>query len=409
MYKEVLNCRVCGGTHLQIVLSLGPQVLTGVFPKSVDQPVTSGPVDLAWCEDCNLVQLKQSYSLHEMYGDNYGYRSGLNPAMVQHLSKKIQSLEGLVRPLAKDIVIDIGSNDASSLKAYAGAQTRVGIDPTGTKFKSHYTDNIELIPDFFSARLFRERFPGRSAKIVTSIAMFYDLEAPMDFVRDVYEVLAPDGVWHFEQSYLPSMLKTDSYDTICHEHLEFYSLTVVKAMLDKVGFRIIDVQLNGVNGGSFAVTACKESANYQQNSQVVNELLLDERRMNLNTIEPYLAFAERVSARRAELVNLVNGLIADGKTVMGYGASTKGNVLLQYCNFSSTEIRCIAEINPDKYGAFTPGTGIEIVSEEQAKSGNPDYLLVLPWHFREEIISREKQYHSKGGRFIFPLPRVEIV
>ncbi len=409
MYKEIIKCRVCGSEHLKIVLSLGTQALTGVFPKSDAQPVTSGPVDMVWCEGCNLVQLKQSYSLGEMYGENYGYRSGLNAAMVRHLEGKIRALEALVQPSAADIVIDIGSNDATSLKAYTGKQQRVGIDPTGTKFKKFYTDDIELIPDFFSAQLFNEKFPGRTAKIVTSIAMFYDLESPMDFVKEVYSVLAHDGIWHFEQSYLPSMLDTNSYDTICHEHLEFYSLSVVKNMLEKVGFRIIDVQLNDVNGGSFAVTACKQDANYTSNSISVEKLLSAEKAMKLHTIDPYLAFAERVSAHRKELVDLINTLIAGGKRVMGYGASTKGNVLLQYCNFTSDQLSCIAEVNPDKYGSLTPATHIKIVSEAEAKADNPDYLLVLPWHFKAGILAREKEYLAKGGKFIFPLPRVEIV
>ncbi len=409
MYKEIIKCRVCGSEHLKTVLSLGVQSLTGVFPKSEAQPVTSGPVDMVWCEDCNLVQLKQSYSLGEMYGENYGYRSGLNAAMVRHLEGKIRALEALVQPSAEDIVIDIGSNDATSLKAYTGKQQRVGIDPTGTKFKRFYTDDIELIPDFFSAQLFNEKFPGRTAKIVTSIAMFYDLESPMDFVKQVYNVLAHDGIWHFEQSYLPSMLDTNSYDTICHEHLEFYSLSVVQSMLEQVGFRIIDVQLNDVNGGSFAVTACKKDANYTSNSKSIEKLLSAEKAMKLNTIDPYLAFAERVYAHRKELVDLINALISGGKKVMGYGASTKGNVLLQYCNFTSAQLSCIAEVNPDKYGSLTPGTHIKIVSETEAKAGSPDYLLVLPWHFKTGILAREKEYLANGGKFIFPLPTVEIV
>ncbi|HCX81162.1 MAG: methyltransferase [Curvibacter sp. RIFCSPHIGHO2_12_FULL_63_18] len=409
MYKEISKCRVCGSEHLKTVLSLGVQALTGVFPKSEKQPVTSGPVDMVWCEDCNLVQLKQSYSLGEMYGENYGYRSGLNAAMVRHLEGKIRALEALAQPSAEDVVIDIGSNDATSLKAYTGKQQRVGIDPTGTKFKRFYTEDIELIPDFFSAQLFNEKFPGRTAKIVTSIAMFYDLESPMDFVKEVYNVLAHDGIWHFEQSYLPSMLDTNSYDTICHEHLEFYSLSVVKNMLEKVGFRIIDVQLNDVNGGSFAVTACKQDAHYTSNSISVERLLSAEKAMKLDTIDPYLAFAERVFAQRKELVDLINTLIAGGKRVMGYGASTKGNVLLQYCNFTSDQLSCIAEVNPDKYGSMTPGTHIKIVSEAEAKADNPDYLLVLPWHFKAGILAREKEYLAKGGKFIFPLPNVEIV
>jgi hypothetical protein len=222
MYSEISACRVCGGAHIVPVLSLGDQYLTGVFPRSTSERITKGPLQLVWCNDCGLVQLRHSYNLEEMYGDNYGYRSGLNGSMVRHLQQKVRFLERLVTPSDRDLVIDIGSNDATLLKAYSGAHRKVGIDPTGRKFREFYTPDVTLIPDFFSARVFRAAFPTEKAKIVTSIAMFYDLERPVDFVRDVHDVMADDGIWHFEQSYMPSMLRTNSYDTICHEHIEFY-------------------------------------------------------------------------------------------------------------------------------------------------------------------------------------------
>ncbi len=204
--------------------------------------------------------MKQSYSLDEMYGDNYGYRSGLNASMVSHLGQKIKTLERLANLTDNDLVIDIGSNDATSLKAYSSGCKKVGIDPTGLKFKEYYTNDITLIPDFFTAQKFKNIFKNDKAKIITSIAMFYDLESPMAFVKDIEQCLADDGIWHFEQSYMPSMLRTNSYDTICHEHLEFYSFKVVKSILEQCGMRVIDVQMNSINGGSFAVTACKKDA-----------------------------------------------------------------------------------------------------------------------------------------------------
>jgi len=228
MYNEITKCRIGGGTNLITVLSLGEQYLTGVFPKSTTEKITKGPLDLVWCPDSGLLQMKQSYSLDEMYGDNYGYRSGLNASMVRHLEQKIKTLERLVKPKDSDLVIDIGSNDATSLKAYSGKHRKVGIDPTGKKFKEYYTNDIDLIPDFFSATVFKNHFPKDKAKIITSIAMFYDLERPMDFVRDIEEILEDEGVWHFEQSYMPSMLRTNAYDTVCHEHLEYYSLRQIK-------------------------------------------------------------------------------------------------------------------------------------------------------------------------------------
>jgi len=408
-YTEIKKCRISSSENLVTVLSLGEQFLTGIFPKTPDQKVSKGPLDLVWCPDSGLLQMKQSYSLDEMYGENYGYRSGLNNSMVSHLQNKIKFLEKLVKPNDQDLVIDIGSNDATSLKAYTGKHRKVGIDPTGNKFRQYYTAGIELIPDFFSANKFHESFPGEKAKIITSIAMFYDLESPLDFIRDIEICLADDGVWHFEQSYMPSMLRTNSYDTICHEHLEFYSFKVVKSILEQCGMRIIDVQMNAINGGSFAITACKDGASYKSNLPIINWLLRQENDMGLDTEKPYREFEERVFRHRKNLKELIEALVADGKTVFGYGASTKGNVLLQFCGFTSKEIPYIAEVNEEKFGSYTPGTLIPIISEEEAKKMKPDYFLVLPWHFKDNILTREKEYLENGGKFIFPLPEIEII
>ena len=409
MYSEITTCRISGSPNLVTVLSLGEQYLTGVFPKSPGEKLTKGPLDLVWCPDSGLLQMKQSYSLDEMYGENYGYRSGLNASMVRHLTQKIATLERFVRPGPDDLVVDIGSNDATSLKAYTRTKKRVGIDPTGVKFKSYYTDGIRLIPDFFSAAALHREMPGAKATIVTSIAMFYDLERPMDFVRDIEAVLADDGVWHFEQSYMPSMLLTNSYDTICHEHLEFYSFKVVKDMLEKSGMRVVDVQMNAINGGSFAITACKKAARYASNAPIIEWLLRQEDSMGLDTPKPYREFEQRVFQHRKDLRALIDALVADGKKILGYGASTKGNVLLQFCGLTPKHIPCIAEVNEDKFGAYTPGTNIPIVSEADAKKMKPDYFLALPWHFKNGILEREKEYLASGGKFIFPLPEIEIV
>lgn len=409
MYQEIKHCRISGSSNLVNVLSLGEQYLTGVFPTSKDQPVTKGPVDMVWCPDSGLVQMKQSYSLDEMYGDNYGYRSGLNQSMVIHLQNKVNTLLRKVKTSPGDIILDIGSNDATSLKCYPNNLRRIGIDPTGNKFKEYYTDNISLVPDFFTADNFRKIFPDEKAKIVTSIAMFYDLEDPVKFASDIEAVLADDGIWHFEQSYLPSMLRTNSYDTVCQEHLEYYSLISVKYILDKSNLKIIDIELNDINGGSFAVTAAKNNSKHIQNKAVINWMLEEEIKMGLNTEKPYQEFAQRVQEHKISLISLLDKLKNDGKKIIGYGASTKGNVLLQYCNIGTQYLDCIAEVNEQKFGSYTPGTLIPIVSEEEAKAMQPDYLFVLPWHFRNNILGREKEFRAAGGKFIFPLPFIEIV
>ncbi len=409
MYTEIQNCRISGSKNLIEVLSLGEQALTGVFPKSKEEKVTKGPLDIVWCPDSGLLQLKQSYSLDEMYGDNYGYRSGLNASMVRHLTNKIKMLERMVSLKSNDLVLDIGSNDATSLKAYTVDCKKVGIDPTGNKFKEFYTDNISLIPDFFTAQKFHENHPGKKAKIITSIAMFYDLESPSQFVLDIEDCLADEGIWHFEQSYMPSMLRTNSYDTICHEHLEFYSFKVVHNLLDQCGMRIIDVQMNAINGGSFAVTACKKKASYPSNKPIIQWMFKQEHEMGLDTPKPFRDFEERVYKHRQNLKELIEALVDDGKKIFGYGASTKGNVLLQFCGLGPQHIPYIAEVNESKYGCFTPGTLIPIISEQEARAMKPDYFFVLPWHFKHNILEREREFLEHGGKFILPLPEIEIV
>ena len=408
-FRRIDSCRVSGSRNLVSVLNLGYQDLTGVFPKSPEEAVTSGPLELVWAPDSGLLQLAHSFDPGEMYGDNYGYRSGLNGSMVQHLTAKIRMLERAYDLQPGDTVLDIGSNDSTSLRAYVTpGLDRIGIDPTGAKFKSYYSDDIALVPDFFSAEAFRKS--GRtSAKIVTSLAMFYDLENPIAFARDIRSILAPDGVWHFEQSYMPSMLRLCSYDTICHEHIEYYSFAVVQKIADAADLKVVDVQFNAINGGSFAVTATPKSSKRRPNAAITNWLLEQEDRMGLGTPRPFREFEERVYRHRADLVRLVQALNADGKTVVGLGASTKGNVMLQFCGFTAKDIPCIAEVNEDKFGRFTPGSHIPIVSEAEARAMEPDYFLVLPWHFKEGIVAREAEFIAKGGKMIFPLPEIEIV
>lgn len=409
MYTRVERCRICGNQQLERVLDLGEQMLTGVFPAERGADVTVGPLRLVKCvggeEACGLLQLEHSYDLGEMYGENYGYRSGLNASMVAHLGRKVERIAGLVELRPGDLVVDIGSNDGTTLGKYAQpGLTLVGIDPTGAKFRRYYPDHVELIPDFFSSALLEERFPGRKAKAVTSFSMFYDLPAPMEFMRQVAGVLADDGIWVFEQSYMPLMLETNSYDTVCHEHLEFYALHQIKWMADRVGLKIVDVELNDVNGGSFSITAAKGEGSEPLPAHV-QQILDDEDAAGLSTLEPYRAFEERVRRSRDELIAFVEAARAEGKIVAALGASTKGNVLLQYCGLDEERLSAVGEVNPEKFGCFTPGTWIPIVPERELLAGRPDYLVVLPWHFRRFF---EQAPHFAGTQLVFPLPTLEV-
>lgn len=410
MFTQIKRCRICGNSNLERVLDLGEQVLTGVFPRIREEEVGCGPLRLVKCvgedEDaCGLLQLEHSYAIDEMYGENYGYRSGLNASMVAHLHRKVERISRQVQLEPGDLVIDIGSNDATTLKAYTqpGLQL-VGVDPTGSKFRDYYPSHIELIPDFFSAELVRSRFGDRKAKVVTSFSMFYDLEAPMSFMTEVRDILDDDGIWVFEQSYMPSMLATNSFDTVCHEHLEFYALRQIQWMAERVGLKIEDVEFNDVNGGSFSVTVRKVFKREPQNS-LVAQILHNEAQAGLNSLEPFLAFKERVERSREAICSFVANVRSEGRVVAGLGASTKGNVLLQYCGFTADDIYAIGEVNADKIGSFTPGSLIPIISERSLIEQNPDYLLVLPWHFRAFF---EQSSTFINRTLVFPLPEFSI-
>jgi NDP-4-keto-2,6-dideoxyhexose 3-C-methyltransferase len=406
-YTRITHCRVCGNPDLVRVLDLGEQMLTGVFPTSRDADVTRGPLRLVKCvgpDHCGLLQLEHSYSLGEMYGDNYGYRSGLNASMVTHLAAKVERIRSLIDLHPGDLVVDIGANDGTTLGHYPQetALDLVGVDPTGSKFHQYYKPGVQLIPDFFSADLVETRFPGRKARVVTSFSMFYDLEAPLDFVRQVHRILADDGIWVFEQSYMPMMLATNSYDTVCHEHLEFYALKQIQWMAAHGGFRIVDVEFNDVNGGSFSVTVAK-SADPTPSADVA-AILERERREGLDGLEPFHAFAERVAASKQALTAFLDRAHAQGKHVAALGASTKGNVLLQYCGIGPDRISAVGEVNPEKYGRLTPGSFLPIVPEAELLARRPDYLIVLPWHFRTFFESSEM---FRDTRLVFPLPELE--
>jgi len=415
-FHEAKACRICGNTNLVRVIDLGEQYLTGVFPSLRSPAVGRGPVELVKCigevpdRCCGLVQMRYGFAADLMYGANYGYRSGLNRSMVEHLRRKAEALQARVALGPDDLVLDIGSNDGTSLACYpAGGPKLVGIDPSARKFAKYYRDDVELIVDFFSAATFRMFLGSRKAKLVSSIAMFYDLEQPQAFVDDVASILAGDGLWHLEQSYLPSMLRTNSYDTVCHEHIEYYTLRQLDWMVRRAGLRIIDVELNGINGGSFAVTVGKQHGPAPTNVPAVERVLAEERALGLDTLAPFEAFWQRVLASREALLAFFAQAKRENKTIIGYGASTKGNVLLQFCGITPDMMPCIAEVNEDKFGCFTPGTLIPIVPEPQARAMNPDYFLVLPWHFRDAIIARETEFRSRGGKLVFPLPNLEIV
>jgi hypothetical protein len=344
-----------------------------------------------------------------MFGENYGYRSGINTTMRNHLAGIATSAEKRASLKPGDAVLDIGCNDGTLLKAYSVEGTRrIGLDPIADIFRGDYPPALEIDASLFSAATFRERCPTAKAKIITSISMFYDLEDPTSFVEDIASVLDREGLWILEQSYLPMMLEQTSFDTICHEHLEYYALKQINHLAEHAELRILDLYFNDANGGSFQIWVCHRNASYPSDTQKINQTLENERALGLEGDGVFASFRDRVESVREDLQNLLTKEAEAGKKIYVYGASTKGNVLLQYLALDNGTIIACADRNPTKWGRRTPGTNIPIVSEDGARE-DADYFLVLPWHFREEFLAREQRFLQRGGKFIFPLPKVEVV
>lgn len=413
MSAAIEYCRICGNADLQPVIDLGMQALTGVFPRTLSQEVPTERLELVRCvggpDACGLVQLRHSCDPALMFGANYGYRSGLNASMVRHLGGLATDVTSRVSRSPGDLSLDIGSNDGTLLRALAApGVSLVGMDPSAEKFGQFYPPEANAICDLFSSARFRREFGNKKAKTVTSIAMFYDLESPSQFMQEVADVLADDGVWVFEQSYLPTMIRKDSYDTICHEHLEYYALSQIQFMADRAGLAILDVSFNDSNGGSFRVTAGHVRSRALHGGPA-QEILQRELADGYSRADVYDRFRERVGQRRNELLAFLHSAKRAGQKVYGYGASTKGNVVLQYCGLTAEDLPVIADVNPDKFGSFTPKSLIPIVAEEEARKDRPDVFLVLPWHFREFIVAKEQRFLNEGGHLAFPLPVVEVV
>ena len=407
---SIQHCRLCGSSDLASVVNLGNQAFTGIFPPTQHQArsLESGPLELLLCLKCSLLQLASDFNRSLLYGDTYGYRSGLNKSMVEHLKTKYDYISRLTSLVDDDVVLDIGSNDGTLLGFFPDNLTRIGIDPSCSKYAQFYKAGIITSSTFFDEDAYKA-IASKKAKVITSISMFYDLPDPLQFALDVKSCLDDNGIWLFEQSYLPSMLRTNSYDTICHEHVEYYSLQSVKYILDKASFRIIDVSFNNINGGSFSIVATHSHSDLVSRSCLVEWLLKSENDLALHSPSPYRKFEERIFRHRDRLMSMIDTIKRSSLSIYGLGASTKGNVLLQFCGLTHSHIAGIGDVNPDKFNCFTPGSCVPILPEEDVMLRNPDFIIILPWHFRSTFDHKLANYISSGGKVIYPLPEIELI
>lgn len=407
--KTLEKCRICNSTDLVKVLELGNLTFTGIFPVQATQKVPQGELNLYVCNKCSLGQLDREFEPLEMYGIEYGYRSGLNKSMVTHLSGTASKVAEIASLKAGDTVLDIGSNDGTLLSSYKIPNLKlVGIDPTIQKFKEFYRSDIITKADFFSAASFAE-VSNAKAKVVTSIAMFYDLPKPLDFANDVRKILEDDGVWYLELSYAPWMVESGAFDTVCHEHLEYYSLHSLDFIMANSGLKVVHLELNDANGGSLAMAVTPKENDELDIPHFYFELLQQEKARGFDSASAWRTFQKDVNQKTRDLSDFLVQAKIQRKKVVALGASTKGNVLLQALGPVAQNIQIVGEVNPDKFGRFTPGTIIPIVSEQEALESKADIVLVLPWHFRETFDRVLENFVSDGGVVVYPLPALEII
>jgi SAM-dependent methyltransferase len=411
-------CRICGSKALTPVLSLGNQYIAGAFADPKGKPPVQRriPLDLVRCDPsldqnaCGLVQLKHSVPPNILYR-SYWYRSGINQTMRDNLGGIAHHAEQTVELANGDLVIDIGCNDGTLLKSYATKGLRLlGFDPATNIIAYARAAGIPVVNDFFSAANLRAVYPREKPKVITSIAMFYDLEHPHSFVQDIKAILHDEGIWILELSYLPTMLAMNSFDTICHEHLEYYSLAPMERLLAENGLEVIDVTLNDMNGGSFRVVAGHAGKVKPSDAARarVQDMRLKEFELALDTDAPFAVFRNNIEKIKKDLQTFLKKAKKERKLVHGYGASTKGNTILQFCDITPDLMPAVADRNKDKWGSHTIGTNIPIISEEESRKQKPAYFLVLPWHFITEMKKRETDFLRRGGKFVLPMPEVRL-
>lgn len=418
MTHRITKCRICGNEKLSVILDLGEQTLSGIFPDKPELEHKS-PLRLVKCDEkhsdgvqfpCGHVQMEYTFTPEIMYGEDYGYRSGLNNSMVKHLKGRVDEIisrfdsNNRVSLQDGDIVLDIAGNDGTTLGFYPQTLRKINIDPTSEKFKKYQPEGVEIVPKFFDGFAYASAVGEnyKPAKVITAFSMFYDIEDPREFLRDVKSTLDPNGLVVFEQSYLPLMFKRLAYDTVCHEHLSYFSLRQFQYLFKDVGLKIVDISFNDCNGGSFVITgANSESLVWEECSDLIRKVQDEEFLGQYHTLPVWEKWSEMIEQSRDQLKEIIAG-----KKVAALGASTKGNVVLQYCGLGPDDVEVVGDVNPDKNGCYTPGTWIPITDEETVLAGDYDYYLVLPWHFKEFFVNNPK---FKGKTLLFPLPEVHTV
>ena len=402
------------------IVNLGNHYVSDFIKNESDyENIKKYSLDLELDAEIGAGRLTEMAPSNMMWG-KYWYRSGTNVSMTKQLGEIVEEITSRIKSNHEDIWLDIACNDGTLLKQIPESFVKLGIDPCDDTFYKESSKYGKIVQDYFSYESYQKTGYGdKKAKVITTIAMFYDLLDPSKFINDVCKVLDDNGIWVLQLSYTPLMIKQLAFDNICHEHAYYYSLTSFKKLFSKFGLKIVDCSLNDVNGGSFRVYVQKDIADITSfgtsplrdvcNFRIQSLLEYEKNSYDISDPKLWESFMENIESLKKQTVDFIKQEKSKGKLICGYGASTKGNTLLQWFGLDNTMIDAIAERSPYKFGLKTIGTNIPILSEEEVRQMKPDYMLVLPWHFISEFVNRESEFLKNGGKFIVPCPKFEII
>jgi len=403
--KKINKCRICKDYNLVDLFDFGKIALTGTFPVSKKKNIKKTPLSVVFSTKSKLLQLKHNYNFKNLFGQNYGYRSSLNNSMIDHLKKKFCYLSNKVAIKSNDNILDIGSNDGTFLNFFSSNLNLIGCDPSAKKFQRFYKKNIKIFYSIFDNKVIY-KLPFKF-KLITAIAMFYDLDNPLGFIKNIQKILHKDGVFHVEIAYLPDIIKTFSFDTFCQEHLTYFSFISFKNLINQTNLRIVDYHRNSINGGSINFDLVHENSKIKSKVKKLNNLYRNEIKDGFHKVSKYRSFFKNIKKNILEINNSITK-ISKNKKIYGFGASTKGNVTLQVCKLDSNLISAIYDVNKEKFNKYTPGTKILIRDEINLKKDKPDYIIFLIWHFKQTIKEKFKKYKLKNTKFIWLFPKLKI-
>lgn len=417
LFTKIKTCRISQDKNLITVFNFGKLFLTGIFPKKKKKLKIKTPIEVVFSNKSKLLQLNHNYNEKKLFGDNYGYRSGLNKSMIHHLEKKSNFLKKFIKINCgnKKIIhiLDIGSNDGTLLNFFSKKFDRVGLDPSANKFREYYQKDIKIIPEILKENTFSDKF-NKKFMLITAIAMFYDLKKPKIFLKTLSRLLNDNGLIHIEIAYLPDIINNNIFDTFCQEHLTYYSFHSFKYLLDQTDLSIQDFGNNSINGGSIWINIIKKNnVNFlsltKKTTLKIYSQLKYEKKIGIDKISTYFSFFNRIQKNIIKIRDNLKKIRKNKKIIYGYGASTKGNVFLQMTNISNKIFNCILDVNKEKFNTYTPGTNILIKDENYLMIKKPDYIFVLIWHFKKTISKKLNNFLKSGGKVIIPFPKYRII